>query len=233
VPAVDGWVPYEFPEDSSRGGLLTQISFLASHAHPARSSPTLRGKALRELVLCQKVPPPPPNVDFSLLEDPDASLKTARERLHVHASNPSCAGCHLITDPMGLALENFDGAGRFRDNENGAELDTSGDLDGFEFTNVDGLNKALHDHPMLPSCIVNRMYSYGVGGMVSMSTDRQILAYLKEQFIEDGYKVPELLREIALSTAFSQVREPKAPKPNTTVVSSPPPAAEPTALTTR
>jgi hypothetical protein len=222
VPAVDGWVPYEFPEDSSRGGLLTQISFLASHAHPARSSPTLRGKALRELLLCQKVPPPPPNVDFSLLEDPDASLKTARERLAVHASNPSCAGCHLITDPMGLALENFDGAGRFRETEDGAALDTSGDLDGIEFKDVDGLNQALHDHPMLPACIVNRMYSYGVGGPVSMSTDRHILAYLKEQFIEDGYKLPELLREIALSTAFSQVREPKPPKPATTVVNAQP-----------
>ncbi len=226
VPASDGWVPYEFPEGSSRAGLLTQVSFLASHAHPARSSPTLRGKALRELVLCQKVPPPPPNVDFSLLEDPDASLKTARERLAVHASNPSCAGCHLITDPMGLALENFDGAGRFRETEDGAALDTSGDLDGTEFTNVDGLNEALRDHPMLPSCIVNRMYSFGVGGPVSMSRDRQILAYLKDQFIKDGYKLPDLLREIALSAAFSQVREPKAPKPDTTLASSAPAAVE-------
>ncbi len=224
LPAIDGWVPYEFSEDSHRGGLLTQISFLASHAHPARSSPTLRGKALRELLLCQKVPPPPPNVDFSLLEDPDASLKTARERLAVHASNPSCAGCHLITDPMGLALENFDGSGRYRETEDGAALDTSGDLDGTEFKDVDGLNKALRDHPMLPSCIINRMYSYGVGGPVSMSTDRQILAHLKQKFVEDGYKLPELLREIALSNAFSQVREPKAPKPAVTVVNAGPEA---------
>jgi hypothetical protein len=213
--------------------LLTQVSFLASHAHPARSSPTLRGKALRELVLCQKVPPPPPNVDFSLLEDPDASLKTARERLAVHASNPSCAGCHLITDPMGLALENFDGAGRFRETENGAALDTSGDLDGTQFKNVDGLNEALRDHPMLSSCIVNRMYSFGVGGPVSMSRDRQILAYLKEQFIKDGYRIPELLREIALSTAFSQVREPKAPKPDTTLASSNATGVEPADTNTR
>jgi len=218
IPAVDGWVPYEFPEDSHRGGLLTHVSFLASHAHPARSSPTLRGKALRELLLCQKVPPPPPNVDFSSVEDPDESLKTARERLHVHSSNPSCAGCHLITDPMGLALENFDGAGRYRETEAGAPLDTTGDLDGTEFKDVKGLNEALRDHPMLGACLVKRMYSFGVGGPVSMSTDRQILAYLREQFTEHGYRVPELLREIALSTAFSRVREPKAAKPATTLV---------------
>jgi hypothetical protein len=234
IPAVDGWVPYEFPEDSQRAGLLTQISFLASHSHPARSSPTLRGKALRELFLCQKVPPPPPNVDFSALEDPDASLKTARERLHVHASNPSCAGCHLITDPMGLALEKFDGAGHFRETEQGAPIDTSGDLDGISYQDVAGLNQALHDHPMLPSCLVNRMYAYGVGGPVSMSTDRQILKYLKDEFIAGDYKVKELLREIALSTAFSQVREPKAPKPDTTLVSAQPQTAvEPPELTTR
>jgi hypothetical protein len=233
IPAVDGWVPYEFPEGSQRAGLLTQVSFLASHSHPARSSPTLRGKALRELFLCQSVPPPPPNVDFSALEDPDASLKTARERLEVHASNPSCAGCHLITDPMGLALEKFDGAGHFRETEQGAAIDTSGDLDGITYQDVDGLNQALHDHPMLPACIVNRMYSYGVGGPVSMSTDRHILSYLKERFIEDDYKVKELLREIALSTAFSQVREPKPPKPDTTLVSEQPQTAEHPELTTR
>jgi hypothetical protein len=222
IPAVDGWVPYEFPEDSNRVGLLTHVSFLASHAHPARSSPTLRGKALRELLLCQKVPPPPPNVDFSSVEDPDASLKTARERLNVHSSNPSCAGCHLITDPMGLALENFDGAGHYRETEDGAPLDTTGDLDGTEFEDVNGLSQALRDHPMLPACLVKRMYSFGVGGPVSMSTDRQILAYLRERFTEHGFKVPELLREIALSKAFSQVREPKPAKPTTTVVEAEP-----------
>jgi hypothetical protein len=233
IPAVDGWVPYEFPEDSSRPGLLTHVSFLASHAHPGRSSPTLRGKALRELLLCQKVPPPPPNVDFTLLEDPDASLKTARERLKVHSSNPSCAGCHLITDPMGLALENFDGAGSYRETEDGAELDTTGDLDGIEFNDVNGLAEALHDHPMLPSCLVRRMYSFGVGSPVSMSTDREILAYLRESFIEHDFKLPDLMREIALSHAFSKVRprdlEPApapAPEPEPTVVDAGPHAPQ-------
>jgi hypothetical protein len=134
---------------------------------------------------------------------------------------------------MGLALEKFDGAGHFRQTEQGAAIDTSGDLDGITYQDVDGLNQALHDHPMLPSCIVNRMYSYGVGGPVSMSTDRQILAYLKERFIKDDYRVKELLREIALSTAFSQVREPKPPQPDTTLVSEQSQTAEPPELTTR
>lgn len=233
VPTVNGWTPYEFPQDSPRAGLLTQVSFLASHAHPARSSPTRRGKALRELFLCQKVPSPPPNVDFSLLEDADEGLRTARERLHVHVSNPSCAGCHLITDPMGLALENFDGAGHYRETERGAALDTSGNLDGVQFKDVEGLGKALHDSPGLPSCLVNRVYSYGTGGPVSMAKDRELLTHFGERFAKAGYKLPDLLRDIALSDAFSQVRAEVGPASNVvkeTVVKATGAGAEPVAL---
>jgi hypothetical protein len=82
VPTTNGWVPYQFSEDSPRSGLLTQVSFLAAHSHAVRSSPTLRGKALRELFLCQKVPPPPPDVDFSALEDA-GDVPTARERFTI------------------------------------------------------------------------------------------------------------------------------------------------------
>jgi len=210
VPTANGWVPYEFPEGSPRAGLLTQISFLAQHAHPARSSATRRGKALREVFLCQKVPTPPPNVDFSKLDDPDPSLRTARERLHVHATNPSCAGCHKIMDPMGLALEHFDGAGAYRATENGAPLDTSGALDGKSFKDLEGLNKAIHDHPALPTCLINRVYSYATGGPVSLTADRKTLQYFSEQFAKAGYKLPDLLLDIALSNAFLEVRESKS-----------------------
>ena len=213
----NGWVPYEFPEGSPRTGVLTQVSFLAAHAHPARSSATRRGKALRELFLCQVVPPPPPNVDFSKLDDPDPSLRTARARLGVHATNASCAGCHKIMDPMGLALENFDGAGQYRATENGAAIDTSGTLDGKPFKDIEGLGQALHDHPALPTCLINRVYSYGTGGPISVSADKATLAYFKERFAAAGYELPALLRDIALSEAFSEVRA-GAHKPAATVV---------------
>jgi hypothetical protein len=213
----NGWVPYEFPEGSPRTGLLTQVSFLSAHAHPARSSATRRGKALRELFLCQIVPPPPPNVDFSKLDDPDPSLKTARDRLGVHATNPSCAGCHKIMDPMGLAMEHFDGAGQFRATENGAQLDTSGTLDGTPFKDIEGLGQALHDHPSLPACLINRVYSYGTGGPISVSADKATIEYFKGRFAEAGYQLPELLRDIALSQAFSVVRASPG-KPAATVV---------------
>jgi Protein of unknown function (DUF1592)/Protein of unknown function (DUF1588)/Protein of unknown function (DUF1585)/Protein of unknown function (DUF1595) len=216
VPTVNGWVPYEFPSDSPRAGLLTQVSFLSAHAHPARSSVTRRGKALRELFLCQVVPSPPPNVDFSKLDDPDPSLRTARARLKVHATNASCAGCHKIMDPLGYPLEHFDGAGQFRATEDGAELDTSGSLDGKSFKDVTGLSQALHDHPALPTCLVNRVYTYGTGGPLSVAADKPILEHFKKRFIAAGYKLPDLLRDVALSNAFTAVREVKHPTPTMT-----------------
>ena len=207
TPTSQGWVEFEFDEDGPRRGLLTHVSFLAANSHAVRSSPTLRGKALREVFLCQKVPDPPPNVDFSLLEDA-GDVATARERLSVHNTNPSCAGCHLITDPMGLSLENFDGAGRFRETENGAELDISGELDGVFYDDVEGLASAMRDHPKLPYCLVNRLYAYGTGGPVSLRHDRDVLAHFEDRFVESDHRVPALLRELALSEAFAAVRQP-------------------------
>jgi len=209
TPTGHGWQPHEFPADGVRRGVLTHVSFLAAHSHSVRSSPTLRGKALRELLLCQKVPPPPPNVDFSLLEDAGA-VPTARERLDIHNTNPSCAGCHLITDPIGLSLENFDGAGRYRQTENGARLDLSGELDGSFYDSTEGLTTALRDHPKLPYCLVHRLYAYGTGGAVSLRHDRDILSYFENRFAAVRYRLPDLLREIALSDAFSMVRRPPA-----------------------
>jgi hypothetical protein len=203
------WTPYEFPADSPYAGLLTHVSFQALHSHPGRSSATLRGKALREVMLCQTVPKPPANVDFSSVQNPDPNVKTARERVAFHLKNPSCAGCHRITDPMGLSMEAFDGAGQFRHQENGADIDTTGNLDGVEFTDVVGLGKALRDNPQLPWCMVRRTFAYATGTR-SESNNRRVLEFLAERFADEGYVVPELLREIALSEAFRKVYEPRA-----------------------
>jgi Protein of unknown function (DUF1588)/Protein of unknown function (DUF1585)/Protein of unknown function (DUF1592) len=206
VPAPPTWSAYEVPADSPRAGLLTQEAFLVAHAHPGRSSATRRGKALRELLLCQTVPRPPPNVDFSLIENTKSTLHTARERLAVHRSDPVCAGCHKLTDPIGLALENFDGAGQYRADERGAPIDASGVLDGRTFTDAAGLGQALHDHPALPTCLVKRVYAYGTGGP-TVAGDKPTLDYLGERFAKSGYRFPDLLRAITLSTAFVQVAD--------------------------
>jgi hypothetical protein len=224
VSTPPGWTPYEIPTGNERVGILTQIAFLASHAHPGRSSPTLRGKALRELLLCQTVPRPPPNVDFSLIEDPKSTMHTARERLAAHRANPVCAGCHKITDPIGLALENFDGAGQFRETEKGAPIDASGSLDGKTFNDPAGLAQAVHDSPAVPACMVRRAYSYGTGSAIK-ANDKAVLPYLYGRFAAAEYRMPDLLRTIALSRSFSHVTEGAGQAPATKSAGIPGPAA--------
>jgi hypothetical protein len=221
IATPPGWVPYTLPPDSHRAGLLTQVSFLSLHAHPGRGSPTLRGKALREMLLCQKVPTPPPNVDFSIVNNPDSRYPTQRDRVMAHIENPSCAGCHKIMDPIGLGLENFDGAGSFRQSENGVPIDASGNLDGVEFEDAVGLAQALHDNPALPECLVQRVFDYSVGGPAAAEQQqRAFLDYVNEEFAAEGYRLHDLLRTIALSDAFSRIQEPGSAGPGDQVPGS-------------
>jgi len=214
-----GWAPYTFPKDDPRVGILTQVGFTAMHSHPGRSSATLRGKALRETLLCQTVPPPPGNVDFTLFNDPNAPSKTARQRLTAHATVSACTGCHLITDPIGLGLENFDGIGAFRNTENGVELDVAGALDGATFSNPAELARAVHDNPAAPSCLVKRLTAYGMGRPLTRE-DAEFMAYVQEAFAEDDYRFEKLLRRLALSDALYAVRKPvEQPDPQTLTTS--------------
>lgn len=199
-----GWMPVTL-EGPQHAGLLTAPGFLAAHSHPGRSSPTLRGKAIREALLCQRVPDPPPNVDFNLFEGSLETMKTARERLAAHSTDPVCAGCHKITDPIGLALEKFDGAGVFRATEKGAPIDASGDLDGTAFSDAAGLGQALRVNRALVPCLASRLYGHGVGHETAAG-DRPWLAWLIKRFANEGYRYPDLLRLIALSRAFYAVK---------------------------
>ncbi len=203
----DAWQPYEFPANDPRGGILTHLSFLALHSHPGRSSPTLRGKALREIMLCQKVPAPPGDVDFTLVND-DTAYKTARERLAAHSREPMCAGCHKITDPMGLALENFDGAGAYRTEENGKRIDTTGEFEGTRFNNGRELGQVFYDKPeRATSCLVDRLTAYALG-RTPVRGEATWLGQLKEGFASNGYKLPDLMRDIATSPELYRVSAP-------------------------
>ncbi|HEY4366228.1 MAG TPA: DUF1592 domain-containing protein [Steroidobacteraceae bacterium] len=200
----DHWQAYTYPPDDPRAGLLAQASFVALYSPAGRSSPTGRGKALRETLLCQNVPPPPANVDFKFVQDTsNPKYKTTRDRLTAHRSDALCAGCHKITDPIGLALENFDGAGGYRTTENGAVIDTSGELSGHKFTGPVGLAKALHDDPAVTSCVAKKAYAFGSGRMPLESDPGW--AQIKSKFSESHYNFVALLRQIASSDVFYSV----------------------------
>src|SRR5439155_18982750 len=110
---------------------------------------------------CQKIPDPPPTVDFSKFENMTGKL-SARARLEVHAKDPTCAGCHKLTDPVGLAFENYDGAGQFRTKDNGELIDTTGELDGRKFLDAGGVGRIVSKHPALIPCLTARLFAYGV-----------------------------------------------------------------------
>jgi hypothetical protein len=214
VPVVSrsGWEAHEFPEGDPRAGLLAQLSFLALHSHPGRSSPTLRGKAIRETLLCQEVPAPPPNVNFALVQDTANPLyRTARQRLDRHRSEPACAGCHRLIDPMGLSLENFDSSGEYRDTENGAPIDARGQYNGATFDGAAGLGEALRKDPQVTSCLVHRLYSYGVGRALTPADQTSLAPVLRQFNVDGAYRT--LVRSIATSDSF--YRAPLAPNPAT------------------
>ncbi|MDG0980436.1 MAG: DUF1588 domain-containing protein [Halieaceae bacterium] len=207
VASRNGWELTKFQEPN-RLGIQSHLSFLALHSHPGRSSPTLRGASIREIFLCQEVPDPPADVDFSAVQSaPTDTIKTGRDRLQVHNNEPSCSGCHKIMDPPGLVLENFDGIGQFRQTESGAVIDASGDLDGVTYQDHQGFAQALRNHREAPRCVVEKMYRYAIG-RDTVWKERYYMDYLIKSFEEQGYRITELMRSIALSENFFSIANP-------------------------
>ncbi|QJE94684.1 DUF1592 domain-containing protein [Luteolibacter luteus] len=152
--------------DSHRRGIMGQGSFQLLTSYPLRTSPVLRGKYVLENLLDTAPPPPPPNVPQ--LEPPShkGDQRSLREQLEKHREDPSCASCHALMDPIGFALENFDAAGAWRDQENGKDLDTAGKLiTGREIHGVDDLRKALvQDHKEeFYRSVATKMLTYALG----------------------------------------------------------------------
>jgi hypothetical protein len=202
VRAAEGWEEATLPPAQPRAGLLSHASFAMLFAHPGRSSPTLRGVFLREALLCQSIPEAPADVDFTqFVQDVTAVHNTARDRLDVHSTQASCKNCHVLTDPIGLGLENFDGIGKFRTAENDSTIDVSGEFDGRAFKTPAELGQAFADNPQVSACLVQNLYRYAVGRKQT-SGERPLLRYLEEAFAQGGYQVPALMREIATSEAF-------------------------------
>lgn len=205
----EGWAKYEFPTESDHSGLLTQISFLGLFSHPGRSSPTKRGVAINEILLCEPTPLPPANVDFSIVNDTtNPKLRTVRARLIAHSEDESCSGCHRKSDPLGLALEHFDSLGQHRTQENGENIDVAAQLSGKKFAGARGLGHALHDNPKVAACVVRNVYAYGTGRAPD-KTDRQYLDARVKAFVSEQYRFRPLLKQIATSAEFFKVVPPK------------------------
>jgi hypothetical protein len=200
------WLPYTYPEGDPRAGILSQASFVALHSGAGRTSPTDRGKNFRLNILCQVVPPPPPDIDFTLIQDiSNPKFKTVRDRLEAHRTNPTCAGCHRLMDPMGLAFENFDASGGFRTTENGAPIDTSGEWNGVKFSGPLELTKALHADPAVTACAARKVFAFASGTMPPVNTTQW--KDVQAKFAGSNYNFLRLMREIAVSDLLYSVPE--------------------------
>lgn len=146
-----------------RGGLLTQASILTVTSDPTRTSPVKRGKWILENLLNTPPPPAPPNIP----ELEKATLTgTLRERMEQHRSNPACAACHNMMDPLGFALENYDAVGLWRDREGDEPIDASGQLpDGTKFTGVGELREMLvtQRKDQFTRCLAEKLLIYAIG----------------------------------------------------------------------
>jgi hypothetical protein len=158
----------DLPPDSPRGGILTQGTVLVTTSNPDRTSPVKRGLFILDNVL--GIPPAPPPPDIPALEEAVAGLKgkqpTLRETLKLHRSQPLCHSCHNRMDPLGLALENFNALGRWRDKERQDPIDASGQLiTGESFNNVRELKRVLvtHHHRDFYRCLTEKMLTYALG----------------------------------------------------------------------
>jgi len=197
--------------DESRRGLLGQGSMLLVTSHPNRTSPVKRGKWILENLLGAPPPPPPPNVP-PLVETKDADHPmTMKERMEEHRRNPVCANCHRLMDPIGLALENYDGIGAARVRDHGVKIDASTQLaDG---TSVDGVNQLrqaiLKRSDIFVRTFTENLLTYAVGrglGGEDMPAVRTILRNTAPQH----YRMEDIVQAIVTSTPFQMRIKPAA-----------------------
>ncbi|MBP7285466.1 MAG: DUF1592 domain-containing protein [Nannocystaceae bacterium] len=198
----EGFTKVTLPPEQLRGGLLGQAGMLSLLGHVTTTSPTYRGKFVRQQLLCQTIPAPPVNVDTQLPEG--AEWRTMREKLEAHMSDPGCAGCHKMMDPIGLGLENYDGIGQFRTTENGATIDASADLDGTTFAGAKQLGAALKQHPDLPPCLMHNLFRHATGH-IEVPGEASELDELVVAFEDGGYNLKSLMVEMVASPAFRMV----------------------------
>jgi len=193
--------------DPRRHGLLGQASILTVTSYPNRTAPTIRGKWVLLQILGTPPPPPPPNVP-SLKDDATTKNLTMRERMELHRSNPTCAACHRLMDPLGFALENFDGLGQWRDSiGTGGAIDASGVLpDGTKFEGPAGLRDVLvSKQDMFVETFTEQLLTYALGRGVE-EYDRPVLRTILRDAASENHRWSSIILGIINSAPFQMRR---------------------------
>ncbi len=211
----------DFPATSDRAGLLGQGTFLALTSKPGDTSPTARGLFVRDHLLCQTIPDPPPGTNSTLPEVTADQPRANRDRLAEHVGNPVCRGCHQMIDPVGFAFEKFDAIGQRREKLKltfypqfgkeskspkpetaEVELDTRGTLMGMgagpapEFSSPTELGRLLAASPICQECIVKQLFRYALGRRET-AADQPAIDAAVETFRRSQFRFRELMIAVA------------------------------------
>jgi hypothetical protein len=191
------------PADSKRRGLLGQGSILTVTSYPDRTSPVVRGKWILENLLGTPPPPPLPNVPPLRATDTAGVVLPMRQRMERHRSNPVCASCHAMMDPLGLSLENFDAVGKWRVlGESSTPIDATGRLpDGTPFEGPAGLRDALLRSDRFVATLTEKMLTYALGRGVEYY-DGAVVKQIADATIKSDYSMTTMMVEIVKSYPF-------------------------------
>jgi hypothetical protein len=206
APAGTGFVKVDL-DPTQRSGLLTLGAFLSGQAKPDQSSPILRGKFVREQILCEPVMPPPNDI---IITPPMVTSDTStRERFMMHENQILCATCHQLMDPIGFAFENFDATGMTRTMDGGKPVDTTGEVKfaidpavNGPFTNGVDLGKKLAGSAEVASCVSAQWFRWAMGRIEKTSDDACSLETVAKQFQASGNDMRTLPLAVMTTDAF-------------------------------
>jgi uncharacterized protein DUF1592/uncharacterized protein DUF1588/uncharacterized protein DUF1585/uncharacterized protein DUF1595 len=193
------------PDHNQRGGLLGQGALLVTTSYPDRTSPVLRGKWLLNNIFGTPIPPPPPGVNATLETKPGVVPTTMRERLAQHRTSPTCNGCHVVIDPLGFSLENFDVIGGWRSiDESGKPVDASGaTLSGAKIEGLSGLRRLLLEQPaQFPRTVTEKLLAYAIGRRLDYY-DRPAVRKIVRDAAANEYRWSSIILGIVESPTFS------------------------------
>lgn len=195
-------------KSSHRGGLLRHGSILSVTSYATRTSPVIRGHWVLKNIIGNPPPPPPPNVP-TLDDNTVSTALPLRQRLSQHRANEACAVCHDLMDPVGFALENYDAVGRWREMENGEQLETSGAFaDGSEFVGVDGLEQVILKRPELfVQTLSEKLMTFALGRGVEYY-DMPAIRKVVHQAEPNNYRFSDIVVGIASSVPFQMRKTP-------------------------
>ena len=207
VPGIDaGQTTFELVtiDEHPRAGLLTLPAVMTVHSHQNQTSPVFRGKFVRESLMCQAMPPPPPTVDNVPPEvDPDA---TAQERYAQHNENPACAVCHSQMDPVGFGFEAYDATGRHRTMDGNVaivdegEVIGSGEFDG-PFEGAVELGELLVQSDVVRQCVADQWFRFATGRFEA-DEDQCSRDEIYAAFEAGDYDIGDLIVAVAVSDAM-------------------------------